>query len=962
MAYKALYRTYRPQKFSEVVGQEVIVKTLQNSIKAGKISHAYLFNGPRGTGKTSVARVLAKALNCPNVKDLEPCGECEVCTEISSSTYPDVIEIDAASNNGVDEIRDIREKVKYLPSGAKWKIYIIDEVHMLTTNAFNALLKTLEEPPKHVIFVLATTDVHKVPATIISRCQRYDFKSLSVIEIKNKLAAVAKEENVQVDGETLMTIAESAEGALRDALSILEQVISYSNEVVTLDDVNNVTGNLSSDKLIELAVSFQEKEVNKALNTISELIYLGKEVRRIIAGLIQLYRDILIYKNIDTQEISKYVFEKEEFKLLAKALTTDKIFYYIDVLSDVQSKIRFSNSPQIFLEVAVIKMIHVTYEELSFIQRLKEIEEKLVGFEGNTTQSYQTPSLIKDEAVYEKIDTLDKTLASVRSELSKMDLPSVINKVSKLTNKDNENQDEVNLSNAEYYEELQLLKATVRSLQNQPVVNTSPPKEDVLNHAEKILNLERQIRILQNNNFEEACSMLEVQLRETKDEFSAARKEVARLKTIVDKPAPHGTTKVIGEINQDLVERLAKMEARIEELARGALAYYSLYLDQGSKKNRLKEVKGQMILFSDELVDVKDINKGRKSVEKEEELEEESDETYTEEADNQEEAEVESIDETKEESLEEETKKEESPKKEIKKDETNTIVVEKEEAIQTSQVVVNPPRQESFNSTLEILRLERKQQKALEEKNIKTEKPIVKETYSSNVIEPKKEIKVEVKNEIKEEFKTPLEILDDLPEETYSTNIEHSNRKKDDSNEVVWKSVDVEDNTEHKEVDFDTYNVKALEFILNTALSEKAKQDSIRVKELWKDLSKNVDSDDYGLVDLLKEATITAVGEKAILLVYPTYGTSNSVMGSKFKKRATTIICKTLLGKYEYLALPKEVWEEKRNEYSTQYKNKIKEPKLNEFDNERLVIQNNFEKEKEEESDVIEQLYEDIFK
>ncbi len=953
MAYKALYRTYRPQKFSEVVGQEVIVKTLQNSIKAGKTSHAYLFSGPRGTGKTSIARVLAKALNCPNAKDFEPCGVCGVCKEISNSTYPDVIEIDAASNNGVDEIRDIREKVKFLPSGAKWKIYIIDEVHMLTTNAFNALLKTLEEPPKHVVFVLATTDVHKVPATIISRCQRYDFKTLSVNDIKETLASVAKKEKVQIDDETLLTIAESAEGALRDALSILEQVIAYSNEVVTLDDVNKVTGNLSSDKLIELAVNFEEKEVNKALNTIGELIYLGKEVRRIIAGLIQLYRDILVYKNVETQEKSKYVFEKKEFQLLAKALTTDKIFYYIDVLSDVQTKIRFTNNPQIFLEVAIIKIIHGTYEELPIVQRLEQLEEKLNNLDGYTPQSSQSASMVKDEVVYEKIDTLDKVLASVRSELSKLDLPSVINKVNKLTSE--EKDDEISLTSVELYEELQLLKATVKSLQNQTPQNVSAPKEDVLNHAEKILNLEKQIRIIQNTNVEEICSMLEVQLRETKEEFSNARKEVARLKTIVDKPTPHGTTKVVGEINQDLVERLTKIEARIEELARGALAYYSLYLDQGSKKNRIKEVKGQMILFSDELVDAKELSKDKKTTEKTEEIEE-KDETYSEEADNQEEPveEIEEVELKKEESKEE--KQKESKEVEEKKKEPT------EEEGPKSQIVVSPPRETSFNSTLEILRLERLEKAKKEQKKsgeVK-EEPKEEKTYSSNILEPKKQAKPE-----KEETpnKSTLEILDALPEDDYSSNIEYSNKKKDDENEIVWESVELESITLPKEVDFDTYNIKALEYILNTALSEKAKTDAKRVKELWKDLSRNVDSNNYGVVDLLKDANIAAVGEKAILLVFESYGTSNNVMNPNFKKRATSIICKTLLGKYEYFALPKTVWEEKRKEYLMQYKNKVKEPKLEEFDDKKLIIQKEYKKEAiEEEDDIVEQIYEDIFK
>ena len=219
MSYKALYRTYRPQVFSDVTGQDVVVQTLQNAIKNNKISHAYLFSGPRGTGKTSIARIFAKALNCSNLQVNEPCDECLSCREISEGYNPDVIEIDAASNNGVDEIRDIREKVKFLPSGSKYKVYIIDEVHMLSGGAFNALLKTLEEPPKHAVFILATTEPQKLPATIISRCQRFEFKALSTQEINERLKQICELENVSITEEALNSISESAEGAMRDAIS-----------------------------------------------------------------------------------------------------------------------------------------------------------------------------------------------------------------------------------------------------------------------------------------------------------------------------------------------------------------------------------------------------------------------------------------------------------------------------------------------------------------------------------------------------------------------------------------------------------------------------------------------------------------------------------------------------------------------------------------------------------------------
>ena len=272
MSYKALYRTYRPQIFKDVTGQEVVVKTLQNAIKNNKISHAYLFCGPRGTGKTSIARIFAKALNCTNLNVNEPCDECISCKEISQGINPDVIEIDAASNNGVDEIRDIREKVKYLPSGSKYKIYIIDEVHMLSGGAFNALLKTLEEPPKHVVFILATTEPQKLPATIVSRCQRYEFKSLGVEEISERLKQICDLEDVTITEEALNSISESAEGAMRDALSILDQAISYGNKNIQIDDINGVTGSLSFDKVIGLGNAIENKNIHNTLEIIHELL------------------------------------------------------------------------------------------------------------------------------------------------------------------------------------------------------------------------------------------------------------------------------------------------------------------------------------------------------------------------------------------------------------------------------------------------------------------------------------------------------------------------------------------------------------------------------------------------------------------------------------------------------------------------------------------------------------------
>ena len=279
MAYKALYRAYRPKNFSEVAGQKHVSRTFRNALKDNKITHAYLFSGPRGTGKTSIAKIIANTVNCLDYPVSEPCGVCENCLSIEKGMFTDIIEIDAASNNGVDEIREIRDKVKYTPSQGKYKVYIIDEVHMLSIGAFNALLKTLEEPPSHVIFILATTEPHKIPATIHSRCQRFDFKEISIKDIKSKVKEIIDKENVHVNLEALDAIAEAAEGGMRDALSLLDQAISYSDDRVTEADVHAVAGTVSDVKIIELFSHVSQSDVVKALSVLNQLVEDGKEVK-----------------------------------------------------------------------------------------------------------------------------------------------------------------------------------------------------------------------------------------------------------------------------------------------------------------------------------------------------------------------------------------------------------------------------------------------------------------------------------------------------------------------------------------------------------------------------------------------------------------------------------------------------------------------------------------------------------
>ncbi len=356
MAYQALYRVWRSQRFDDVVGQKAITQTLKNAIVQKKTSHAYLFTGPRGTGKTSAAKIFAKAINCKHSQDGEPCNVCETCVAITEGRLNDVIEIDAASNNGVEEIRDIRDKAKYAPTQAEYKVYIIDEVHMLSTGAFNALLKTLEEPPQNVIFILATTEPHKIPLTIISRTQRFDFKRISTQDIVDHMAHIMQEMALDYEEQALYVIGRAAEGGMRDALSILDQTISFSDEKVTLEDAMQVTGSLTYEMMDHYIQCCVAGDVERALEGLESILCEDKEARRFLEDLLLYCRVLLMY-----QQAPKLLAEKagtltEAFKELATQTPAEKIYQLIQILSDTQNEIRFTNNANIYLEVATVKL------------------------------------------------------------------------------------------------------------------------------------------------------------------------------------------------------------------------------------------------------------------------------------------------------------------------------------------------------------------------------------------------------------------------------------------------------------------------------------------------------------------------------------------------------------------------------------------------------------------------------
>lgn len=395
--YQALYRKYRSQTFGEMVGQEVVATTLKQAIEQGKISHAYLFSGPRGTGKTSAAKIFAKAMNCPNQVAGEPCNDCYICQAITEGSLEDVIEIDAASNNGVDEIRDIRDKSTYAPSLATYKVYIIDEVHMLSTGAFNALLKTLEEPTENVVFILATTELHKIPATILSRVQRFEFKSIKVTDIQAHLAQILTKEDISFDDQALTIIARRAEGGMRDALSILDQALSLSHDqTVTLEIAEEITGSISLRALDDYVASLRQADSVSALGYLQTLFDQGKSMSRFATDLLHYLRDLLI---VQTGGENTHLTAGFTDNL---ALAQDRIFTMIELVTKGLADIKSSPQPKIYAEMMTIRLAESgsssgAMAELpaDLLSQISKLQEQVADLQKQLSQLSSQPGAVK---------------------------------------------------------------------------------------------------------------------------------------------------------------------------------------------------------------------------------------------------------------------------------------------------------------------------------------------------------------------------------------------------------------------------------------------------------------------------------------------------------------------------------------------------------------------------------------
>lgn len=465
MAYLALYRRYRPTTFDNLLGQEHIVNTLINQIKGDRLGHAYLFTGTRGTGKTSAAKIFAKAINCLNPLNGSPCGECSVCKALNDPSNIDVMEIDAASNNGVNEIRDLREKVQYQPVSCKYKVYIIDEVHMLTGAAFNALLKTLEEPPKHVVFILATTEVHKIPATILSRCLRFDFRLVSTEIIASLISRIYDEQGKKYEKEAVYTIAKAGEGSIRDALSIADIALSYNSGILTYEDVLNVLGSSNEDLIIKFISALVDGDSGEVLTITENLSSLGKSMGVLIKDISSKVRDLLVAKTCSNANNILMLPENKflQMKLLSEKCEEERLLRILEIFAEAENSLKYTNHPRIVFETAAVKATRPEndYNIDALMSRIKILEKKIADgcvvidnnqvekkVSGNKSVQTENISLNKNEDVEQDVkkhisdvniaDLKGKLLAGLRNIGSEM-LWNVVQNVSLEVNGNNLN-------------------------------------------------------------------------------------------------------------------------------------------------------------------------------------------------------------------------------------------------------------------------------------------------------------------------------------------------------------------------------------------------------------------------------------------------------------------------------------------------------------------------------------------
>lgn len=900
MAYVALYRSYRPKQFKEVIGQKHVIKTLTNAVMENKTSHAYIFSGLRGIGKTTIARILAKAVNCNEQVDGEPCNNCQSCKSIIDDLTPDIIELDAASNNGVDEMRSLLEKVNFPPSMLRKKVYIIDEAHMLSTAAFNALLKTLEEPPKDVMFILATTEPHKIPSTILSRCQRFDFKQLTLKELKQEISYVCEKENINIDTDALSAIAEAAEGGMRDALSILDQANVFANEKITVDDVDSVTGRISNYKLIELINAFKEKDATKSIYIIDELVNMGKEVTRLVGNVIQFCRDILLYKNVTNNESQKYIYNIVEFQNLANSLTTNELFYYIDILVDVQNKIRFTNSQKIYLEVGVMKIINSVDDNIDLLGKINKLQETVSS---STLSNDFSPNIDLDN----RFNSLDARIKKINNDFEKANIDDFKEKIeAKL-----DLLEEVSSKNAALPTDLSYridgIEDKIRILNNTNTQGINSGELEEIN--KKLVLLDEKIKNIETPLSEDELSSNDI------ENYQALKEEIEKIENKVKKLEENQSnipnnqdsidaslTRRIDEIETILLElseestlknNNTELEKEVNELKEN---YFVLIKTIQNQKNTVIESTNndnnnvsnnystqQLEQFVNELL----ANVNRLSMK-------------IQESNNEIKLVSEKVAQLQENDV-------------VTDDTINQIIAHVDEI---SNEIKNDIYDTKFTEIdKKILTIENNNE------NIKNELSKIKQVASFD-----KKLTENVKNNIKEEIKPTV-----FEKKEY----------------VIPKEepkVIVTNETKTLQTIKNVYDVRIIERILHEARGLDCREEKIRLVNSWEKLEDKVGYVLAPIAKILKDGKMVANGKKEILIVYPTATICNHLMETKNYVDAKQVLRITFGKDYDFLALPENTWQEKRSEYVGQFGVGITYPKLTPINNPELnVVMVNYE-------------------
>lgn len=918
MAYKALYRRYRPTNFDEVVGQKYIIQTIKNSIANDKIGHAYLFSGSRGIGKTTIARIIAKAVNCEHLENGNPCNQCSVCESINDGSNIDVIEIDAASNNGVDEMRSLLEKVNFLPATLKQKIYIIDEVHMLSISAFNALLKTLEEPPAHVIFILATTEPHKVPATILSRCQRFDFKPLTKNEIVEQLTKIKNIENIQINDEALSLIAEISEGGMRDALSIMDQISAYTEQEITAEDINNITGRVSINKVIELFALINHGKVSDALDIVNELLDMGKEVSVLVQSMLSLCRDMVLYQNVSSDENAKSIFNNFDFIKLTEETKRNKIFKYVDVLNDVQNKIKFTNTPKIYLEVGIVKMtsIDVSSPLVKSVENvdLSEVYDKI----------YQIEAQVKNVVAHNEQNDFGEFKDFTKSKLEFLE--EMISRCA-VPPRDLEERIEIleedpRLENLE--KKVMEITAVQPNLQPTLFDNVQPENNDKYTELlNKVNELEAKFNELVSKETKEAATSDNTMNVQFEQELALIKESLSFYVT-----------------REELDTKVKDVQSEYIYNNENSTHNYSIddfksllssYVTTESLEQRLANINIQDINLDDVYKRLDDLSQKTENVkaeismpafeEKVESFELPQDDFFN------------TVDESYENVSELEKIRENyftlfNKVVDLQKD----IEINKQEVVD-AKGVIDTLKEQIENIPASTVTEEQLQE--LENKILSVKEYAVKVGARTTQLE-------ENYRSVKTEQEAPKQIIQKRtsPYET-TPRVEQKIMEQTIVPQEV-KEEPVKEELKENQVDetAKAYDIRIIENILHQSRDRKNMEDKERINSVWYRLQSLVPQPLASIASTLSDGKVVVNGANYLIIVYPKASICNYLMTANTHYEAKQVLRTTLQKEYDFIALPVNTWHEKSNEYKGQYHMGIKFPSLTPIKNPELKVIN----------------------